>query len=784
MFEGSKRRFGITSNISGLSHGIVVNNIALSDGNESAQARDSKGRVIDIAVYGENNSVSIDGLYVGQGVEAGTVIKIDNDNYLVTSTSQNESNTAFQTASVNARYFPGEEPGPGPGPGPEPPGPIIPNPSLTFKAVNGPAVIQLNQYGSPDVINLEYKINNSSWSTYNIEDVIQLNQNDIVSFSGTNDHFSKDFGNFYFFSMVGDVEASENIQSLMNFSDNVGECSYYNLFTGCSSLITPPILSATGLANRCYARIFEGCTSLSSAPQLPATTLAYGCYTQMFWGCSSLSTAPQLPAITLADGCYNSMFVECTSLTSAPDLPATTLANGCYNSMFDGCTSLTGAPQLPATTLANGCYQYMFRDCTSLSNITVHFTTWNNTNTEDWVYNVASNGTFYKPSALATEYGFSRIPVGWNVVDEQYDPPEPQKTISIDYISDINWDFENASTSSMNFRSYITYTGDSTLNYYIVESLPAGVSFSNGILSANKNLMNSDVNTTLTLEAFASDVISTATRQFNFNVSNVVAPVPEYTNPLMFKGLSSTNAIQLYQEGSPNAIVLDYSKNGGAWTSYNIGDVIELDQNDTVAFSGANDHFSRGNDDLYHFAMTGTIEASGNIQSLMNFSNSCTDYCYNRLFVGCSRLVTAPQLPATELAYCCYWGLFWSCTSLTSAPQLPATELANNCYARMFQSCTSLLSAPELPATELASACYGAMFAYCTSLDLINVSFTSWNGNSTYQWVKGVASNGTFYKPAALSTAFGANYIPQNWNVIEEQVQEPDPQEPPPSEQL
>ena len=97
--------------------------------------------------------------------------------------------------------------------------------------------------------------------------------------------------------------------------------------------------------------------------------------------------------------------------------------------------------------------------------------------------------------------------------------------------------------------------------------------------------------------------------------------------------------------------------------------VCELNQNETVAFSGANEYFSKdeGND-YYKFAMTGTIEASGNIMSLLNFSDSCTEFCFEKLFYGCTSLVTPPSLPATGLAQQCYNYLFLECSNISSAP--------------------------------------------------------------------------------------------------------------------
>ena len=90
--------------------------------------------------------------------------------------------------------------------------------------------------------------------------------------------------------------------------------------------------------------------------------------------------------------------------------------------------------------------------------------------------------------------------------------------------------------------------------------------------------------------------------------------------------------------------------------------------------------------------------------------------CYQFMFSGCTSLTSAPELPATIMAYGCYYMMFSGCTSLTSAPELPAISLADSCYKNMFSGCTSLTSAPELPATIMAFGCYSSMFGGCTSL--------------------------------------------------------------------
>ena len=104
----SKRKFGVTSVLTGLSEGLVVNSINHSSTTETAEARNEHGQIIDIAGYGGGEEITIDGLMTtdGNGVKAGDVITIGDRNYLVTSTSNNESNTAFETANVQARWSP------------------------------------------------------------------------------------------------------------------------------------------------------------------------------------------------------------------------------------------------------------------------------------------------------------------------------------------------------------------------------------------------------------------------------------------------------------------------------------------------------------------------------------------------------------------------------------------------------------------------------------------------------------------------------------------------------
>ena len=144
---------------------------------------------------------------------------------------------------------------------------------------------------------------------------------------------------------------------------------------------------------------------------------------ELFKECTTIKNVSSnfLPATILSTYCYGNMFYNCTSLTTPPQLSATTLSNACYRGMFRG-TLLTTAPELPATTLVSNCYNKMFYACSKLNYIKAMFTTTPSSSyINNWVYGVASSGTFVKNknatwdiTATSTNY-YIGIPSGWTV---------------------------------------------------------------------------------------------------------------------------------------------------------------------------------------------------------------------------------------------------------------------------------------------------------------------------------------------------------------------------------
>lgn len=122
-----------------------------------------------------------------------------------------------------------------------------------------------------------------------------------------------------------------------------------------------------------------------------------------------------------------------------------------------------------------------------------------------------------------------------------------------------------------------------------------------------------------------------------------------------------------------------------------------------------------------------------------------------------------------SLARSCYQEMFLGCTSLVTAPQLNARALAPVCYKEMFRNCTSLVTAPALPASILTAECYSRMFSGCTSLNRVVMLANDISASSClYRWLDNVAATGTFTKSSNMSTLpTGPSGIPVDW-VIED----------------
>ena len=215
-------------------------------------------------------------------------------------------------------------------------------------------------------------------------------------------------------------------------------CEY--MFRRCSSLVSTPTFftAGTGYNYNGYAfqYMFSNCSSLVQAVELPFTAVGNFTYAGMFSACTKLETPPVMSKLVKLDrnNSLAGMFSNCPSLTATPVLNITQFVARCRGSMakmFEGCTKITEAT-LPAVNLLQNasCYAEIFKGCSELSKVKAMFTTDPDATYEeggvtkrydytlDWLEGVSTNGTFIKNASATwddTIRDSSHIPAGWTV---------------------------------------------------------------------------------------------------------------------------------------------------------------------------------------------------------------------------------------------------------------------------------------------------------------------------------------------------------------------------------
>ena len=199
---------------------------------------------------------------------------------------------------------------------------------------------------------------------------------------------------------------------------------------------------------------------------------------------------------------------------------------------------------------------------------------------------------------------------------------------------------------------------------------------------------------------------------------------PATPNWLCFTAQEANSTVAMKANGSAPTVSLEYSTDGNTWSPFVVGTTTVTlanigDKMYVRATSEGNIRIGSSMSDYNKFVMTGKIAASGNVNTLLeqNGNATLTNYCYSYLFGGCE--------------------------SLTTAPTLPATTLADSCYSSMFQD--------------------------CSNLNTITLGYTGNFANTPYRffsnWVKGVASTGTFYYNGSDTTT-GESAIPEGWTIV------------------
>ena len=340
---------------------------------------------------------------------------------------------------------------------------INPWAGLTIECTKGPLQLDwgMTTYVVDGAKTIQYSTDNINWtsiSSYNDNASYSdgtslhgrfpiLNTGDKLYIKGNNSWYNYHYYNDYHsYSTLSKIIQPNQVLSNNELISNDGE---FNIYGNIMSLIN--------------STNFSNLTALPNNPDDDEFT-----FNRLFANTNVVNASGlMLPATTLMPGCYYNMFEGCTLLTAAPELPATSLTPACYYGMFKGCTSLTNAPELPATTLAADCYHDMFYGCTSLNYVkysgTAEWTIFNG-EFDNWLYNVAYNGTFVNPNNIDFPRNDNGIPASWSIYSElQYKNLTNYNNSRVARLSIQNE--EENSTNSNNSEPY-----DENIHTYLISS--------------------------------------------------------------------------------------------------------------------------------------------------------------------------------------------------------------------------------------------------------------------------------------------------------------------------
>ena len=239
---------------------------------------------------------------------------------------------------------------------------------------------------------------------------------------------------------------------------------------------------------------------------------------------------------------------------------------------------------------------------------------------------------------------------------------------------------------------------------------------------------------------------------------------------LCFTAKQNGTTIKYTLEGglASSRVNIGYSRDGTSFVPWTVNTNITLNSGEELYVWNKTSLLSESDTKYVKFTMTGNVEASGSVDSMINFSD-VSDYCYARLFEGCTALYTAPEVPSTSVRSHCYYKMFYGCTNLSTAPSsLPAATLALSCYESMFENCTSLKKSPNMmPKTIVdVSNALQRMFYGCSVLEEIDIEYYKGSFNAAFNnWVNGVAPSGTIYYKGPDTTE-GPSAIPTGWLLI------------------
>lgn len=167
-------------------------------------------------------------------------------------------------------------------------------------------------------------------------------------------------------------------------------------------------------------------------------------------------------------------------------------------------------------------------------------------------------------------------------------------------------------------------------------------------------------------------------------------------HPFFFTATQWDGTVTLNKTWNPTAVTLETSTDWTNWSTYKFWTSKRVPYLTRLYFRNTSETdtwFIIDSSNYYRFSMTWNISANWDIGFLLNKNSTKTlsnQYCFSGLFLNCTSLTTAPELPATNLKRGCYQQMFFLCSNLSTLPLLPALTLSNECYQSMFFWCSKI----------------------------------------------------------------------------------------------
>lgn len=631
-------------------------------------------------------------------------------------------------------------------------------------------------------------------------------EGDLISLINNNAYVKQ----YQFVNLFKDCTKITSIANL-NFPASIADFCYSNMFAGCTGLVNAgTTLPATSVTRWCYNGMFAGCSSMTTPPTILATKVAPFGFYSMFYGCSSLKDAPAILAKTMnGEFTCNGMFRNCSSLSSVTVSISnwSTAQNQNKNWLYgvaetgvfnypntlasipagvkpEGWTAVATYPSIinvenqtfsfdamsDTSQTKEFSYSYNGEETVSIQVDTTNKPSWLTYTTDSDSVDFSANGY-----SIDSDTNFE-IPITFSAVDAETKnvvatfniSNYPTATITLDNIPAISWDFEEATTSSVNLLQYIHYNGSSLSTE--VTTLPQGVVYEGGILSANKELMEGNVDTTFNLIASASDARTATASNIDLDITGLTNPYQ--LMPFTVKNIDYDAGQQRYvafvNNNASNIKYYHRRVNGNLKASGYCGSYIYMDAGEYVEFEGPSGYTGEKIADLYS-RDDGKYQLYGNIASLVGWSDTIESYNFNNMFINMKQIKDVSNLvigPRTIKHRGCY-NMFKGC-SFTTPPIIKSSNLyGDEACAFMFANNSSLTAAAHFPVTgNVASRALASVHDFDTGIVSANFRLPSgcvlqggvyqgylWTctslkrspifGNSTLS--RGSSSNGNYY---------------------------------------